>query len=273
MSSQPPIDNYPGERTLTETARLRAQHDLVVDALGGLLLCHLDTTQQNLRILDVGTADGWFLHCVRSQLACPDTATLVGTDVAPYPDVVEDVITHNFKTPFPEDWKDNFDLVQLRAVMANVPGDAAIDLVRRAWNLVKPGGFIQLIDGAMPAEKMLESDKPSARLFKTMGAFLVRAGMDASQGARVAEILQTAAGDTMTGFGSKERPIRIGKGSQLEKSSWDWLRGFTTVASPGLVKTGMATQQQMDKLTLDVMKQAQEEGFDLSWFAAWGRKS
>lgn len=271
-SDQPLVDNYPGQRTLTETARLHAQHDLVVEAFGGLVLCALDTTQPNLRILDIGTADGWFLHSVRSKLAHPESVTLIGTDVAPYPDTVEQVIVHNFKTPFPEDWKESFDLVQLRAVLANVPGDAAVDLVHRALQLVKPGGYIQLVDGYMPHGEVLASDSPSNQLFKKLEAFLTSHGLDSTAGKRVASILETAGGGSITDMGSKEASPRIGKGSKLEETSWDWIRGICQVVGGALVKADLISEAEMGKLRLAVLEEAQTDGFDIPWFAAWANK-
>ena len=66
MASEQLDDRYPAERNATGSSRLRAQHDLVVHVLGGLLLCALDTARENLRILDIGIADGWC--CIASVM-------------------------------------------------------------------------------------------------------------------------------------------------------------------------------------------------------------
>lgn len=176
MSSAELVDNYPGERTTTETDRLHAQHELVVHALGGELLCPADTSKTDLAILDIGTADGWWLHALRKKLTSPETAELVGTDIAPYPDAVEKVVIHDFRQPFPEEWKAKFDVVQLRAVMASA-GDGAIDVVRRCVELVKPGGYIQLVDSYMQSGEFADADKPSMRFFKRVGNLLAGQGM------------------------------------------------------------------------------------------------
>ena len=171
MASKQFVDNYPGERTTTETDRLHAQHDLVVHAFGGLLLCPLDTARSNLRILDIGTADGWWLHCLRRELTHPESATLLGTDIAPYPDAVEGVIIHDFRREFATEWQGTFDLVQLRAVLASA-GEAANDLVQRALELLKPGGYIQIVDSGMPSGQIDPNDKPSTQFFKRVGNML-----------------------------------------------------------------------------------------------------
>lgn len=178
MSSSKFVDNYPGERTTTETTRLHAQHDLVAHAFGGEVLCPLDTSQKGLSVLDIGTADGWWLHCVRKKLTHPETAELIGTDIAPYPDAVEQVQIQDFREAFNADWHGKFDIVQLRAVMASA-GSAAIDVVRRALELVKSGGYIQLVDSSMPFGDALETDKPSIQFFKRVGNLLVGQGTNA----------------------------------------------------------------------------------------------
>ena len=175
MSPAKFVDNYPGERTTTETTRLHAQHDLVVDALDGELLCPLNTSQQGLRILDIGTADGWWLHCVRKKLAHPETAELIGTDIAPYPDAVENVTIHDFREAFPQEWQGRFDMIQLRAVMASA-GSSALDVVSRALALLKRGGHIQLVDSSMPSGELLDTDKPSIQFFKRVGNLLANQG-------------------------------------------------------------------------------------------------
>ncbi|KAK7902721.1 hypothetical protein LTR67_002367 [Exophiala xenobiotica] len=87
--------NYPGPRDLSDTKPLKTQSDLVTAAFDGLVLCPVDLTASDLRVLDSRTADGLFLRQLRSMLAYPDSATLIGTDIAPFeqnvdkPDYIE----------------------------------------------------------------------------------------------------------------------------------------------------------------------------------------
>jgi hypothetical protein len=41
-----------------EASRLAKQHDVIKDAMGGLILAPIDLSRSGLRILDSGTADG-----------------------------------------------------------------------------------------------------------------------------------------------------------------------------------------------------------------------
>lgn len=111
-----PEPRYPDYRHAAEARRLRMQGSLVVDALGGsLLLCPLDVEIPDLRILDSATADGHFLTLVRDQLAHPESAELVGTDIAPFPPLdLPDNITlekQDVLQPWPQKWESYFDLV------------------------------------------------------------------------------------------------------------------------------------------------------------------
>lgn len=272
-------DNYPGERTIVETSRLHTQHNLVVAALDGLILCPADLSRPSLRFLDVGTADGYFLSQLRSQLPHPDSTTLVGTDIAPYPDPAVPITIHNFKTPFPDDWKESFDFVQMPACLANSPGDEAVGLIRRLLELVKPGGWLQLVDGTMQTGALLETDRPSMKLFKIMGNFLSSLGMDACQGPRVAELLREAGGEIVDGdsAGAKSAAVRIGKGAErgLETEGWNWIRGTFAVLGNALskVENPLLAVEDLKKFKLDVLEEAEKEGFDLMWYAAWARKT
>ncbi|KAK5374877.1 hypothetical protein LTR20_001168 [Exophiala xenobiotica] len=113
--------NYPGPRDLSETKRLKAQSDLVTAAFGGLVLCPVDLTASDLRVLDSGTADGLFLRQLRSMLAYPDSATLIGTDIAPLeqnvdkPDYIE-WHKQDINADWPEVWQGTFDFVHQRVV-------------------------------------------------------------------------------------------------------------------------------------------------------------
>ncbi|KAI3391808.1 hypothetical protein diail_6770, partial [Diaporthe ilicicola] len=110
---------------------------LMAEALGGYVLAPLDLTQPNLRILDVGTGSGKWLSLVKEQMPEParQTVTLVGTDIAPYPDSDIAVKLHNFKDSFPVEWEEGFDLVQMRSCLMMSPGDQAAELVGRLAKL------------------------------------------------------------------------------------------------------------------------------------------
>ena len=120
-------DNYPGPRIFSEAERLRFQHELVTEAIGALIPGGFDATKKDLRILDVGTADGYWLHAIQKQLSHAESAQLTGADIATFPDdqrtfpISENMTFYqqDVRAPWPEDWNSSFDLVHMRAVMAS----------------------------------------------------------------------------------------------------------------------------------------------------------
>lgn len=271
------VDNYPAIRDTSEKARLKVQHDLIVDAFGGKnIICPLDTTRSNLRILDLGSADGWWLTQVREELSpsAAKTATLIGTDIAPYPDTTENIIIHNFKTPFPDDWRGTFDLIQLRAVLANVPGDDATDLISRAIALLKPGGYIQIVDGAMQHGELKGDEKPSTRFFTTLGNFLMMNGLNADQGSRAATSLRAAGKGTLEDISDRSVDVPVGKNAspEMQETSWQWVRFMTVMPADQMVKAGLLTEEEKQKLVLELLEETKTEGFTFPWYAVWARK-
>lgn len=265
-------DTYPVLRTNKESARLFTQLHLIAAALGGHVLAPLDLAKPNLRILDVGTGSGKWLSLVKDQMPQParDTATLVGTDIAPYPDSDIEVKMHNFKTPFPAEWEESFDLVQMRSCLMMSPGDEAAELVGRLVKLVKRGGWLQLVDTACVPDPVSEGDLPHVRLFKIMGKCVLDMGLDPVQGGRVAELL--LGNKELVEVGHKSSPMRIGKGASpvLENQSMEYIYymfGNLEHAAEKLKVDGIAT------LKSDVTEEAENHGFDFMMYGAWAKRA
>lgn len=148
-----PKDKYPGPRNTPEALRLHAQHDLACHALGGLILCLVDTTRPRLQILDSDTSDGHLLSSLIPLLPNPETRTLIGTDIAPFPppkDLPSNIILQkqNILEEWPKDWEETFDFVHQRAELSNARTfKIGVDVVKRLIGLTKKGGYIQLVDG------------------------------------------------------------------------------------------------------------------------------
>lgn len=280
MSSEPLADIYPADRTISEARRLQAQHDLLVDALGGIILCPLDRSASGLRILDVGGADGYLLEQLRLELKDPESAYLVGTDIKPYPENRPGVEMriHDFRTPFPEEWKDSFDLVSIRNCLAGTGSDkAAVDLIRRLLDLVKPGtGWLHIVDGWLPTGPVRDRDSSFLKITKTIGNALVAHGMDASIGARVAALLPQAVRGNATDLGNRSAPSPIGKGCkpELEETGYDEIRGLVETAGKGLEKAENPplTYDEFRELGVRALQEVKERGVTMQWYAAWARR-
>jgi hypothetical protein len=67
-------EEYFLEHNPDELQRLREQHKLIKDSMGGLILAPIDFSKPGLRILDSATADG--VYCARAYLTSSVTQRL-----------------------------------------------------------------------------------------------------------------------------------------------------------------------------------------------------
>jgi hypothetical protein len=148
--------------------RLLDQHDVVVDAFGNsLFLFPCELSKARLQVLESGTADGeavvlnsivtltvctgHWLH--RLSLQAPNLASnlYVGTDINPkyFPKshgASFQFYQHNVADPWPDSEHGKYDIVHQRL---SLPGAAPAQLssaVEYLFALVKPGGWIQLVE-------------------------------------------------------------------------------------------------------------------------------
>ncbi|UKZ83280.1 hypothetical protein TrVFT333_011087 [Trichoderma virens FT-333] len=279
-----PEPRYPDVRHAAEARRLRIQGGLIADALSGIILCPLDTSRPGLRILDSATADGHFLTLVRKQLAHQETAELIGTDIAAYPPLeLPDNITlerQDILKPWPEKWEAHFDFVHQRTALA-VTGsmERAVESVRRFIGLIKPGGWIQIVDGTLITGEMAEGDKAFAKLFKVLTQCMVGVGLDVTLGISTAEILKRAGDGLLRNIGEKQGVSPLGKGAaskELEEMGYEELRGIHSGCV--LVLKGMSEEErpialeEVEGLLPEILREAQAGECQMRWYAAWGQK-
>ncbi|KAI0165388.1 hypothetical protein GGR52DRAFT_575479 [Hypoxylon sp. FL1284] len=138
-----PLDNE------AEISRLQNQHDVIKDAMGALVLAPVDLSKSPLKILDSGTADGTWIRDLQATCA-PVQHQFYGTDINPAdfpadPPASTVYQVHDVNKPWPEDWNGRFDLVHQRFVLV-AGGPRQKEAVESLGELVKPGGWIQLIE-------------------------------------------------------------------------------------------------------------------------------
>ena len=223
------VDIYPGDRTEQAASRLRAQHNVSKDALGGLVLAPIDLKSIiSPRILDCGTADGYWLYDLSTSLKL-DTAstTLVGTDIGAFPEssfqktANISLSLHSYKDPWPLEWRSSFDFVHMRFCVAGLadPTEAQV-AIDRLVDLVKPGGWIQLVDSTLPNGAIEVHDQPSVKLFKAMGAMLRSRGQSTDAGHRIAGLLYNAS-PNLQAIETKAVQAKLGAGSSTESLKQD----------------------------------------------------
>ncbi|KAI1078703.1 methyltransferase SirN-like protein [Whalleya microplaca] len=134
-----------------EIARLTEQDAVVTHMMNNKrILAPIDLAKPGLQILDSGTADGLFLRRIQPLLTEP--YTLLGYDVMKsfFPPAAPPHTTfaiHDISEPWPAELRDTCDLVHQRLT---IPGGAKKatprEIVRYLCELVKPGGWIQLVE-------------------------------------------------------------------------------------------------------------------------------
>jgi SAM-dependent methyltransferase len=145
-----------------EIGRLSNQHDVIKDEMGQLVLAPIDLSAP-LRILDSGTADGTWIRDLSASTA-PVQHTFVGTDVDPSNFPKEQSANQTYQVqdinkPWPGEWNESFDFVHQRLVL-NAAGPAQQQAVQSVLALVKPGGWIQLLEAT---NEVPEQNGPAMR--------------------------------------------------------------------------------------------------------------
>ncbi|KEY69597.1 hypothetical protein S7711_06225 [Stachybotrys chartarum IBT 7711] len=277
--------NYPDRRHAAEGRRLEIQARLAVDALGGkLLLVPLDVSRPGLRVLDSATANGEFLYSLRKELADPDSAELIGTDILPYdtiglPSNIK-LSKQDIHAEWPEEWAGSFDLVHQRTTLTMTgTRERAVAAVRRLVLLTKPGGWVQLVDGWMPSEPIQPDDLPATKLAKVMHFGLKKIGFDPTIGYEAGEILAKAGEGLLQNVDSRTVVKVCGKGAatqELEEMGYEQLQGLHSAATYMLTRLPEEERpvplDEFQNLLEDILAQAREGKATLNWSAAWGQR-
>ncbi|KAF2259670.1 S-adenosyl-L-methionine-dependent methyltransferase [Lojkania enalia] len=279
--SKPPKPGFDGfvPADDAEAERLWMQHIVLIDALDNRIVCPpLDLTVPGLKILESGTADGHWLRHLRSCIPNPERNTYIGTDLNPrlFPTSVPkdcQFCIHNISEPWPEKEHRMFDLVHQRLTL---PGGAPTPLqqiVRQLFDLVKPGGWIQLVE----AEQIgLESGPVFDEFLDLVRAVFDKTGAGWHYAERMKGWLEEAGAvdlDEVTvkmAFGKKNQKEELNEGSAR----------ITAQAMKGLVmhakmmkdlKTNLNVEQ-LDTLEERLLKELTELGAYYPIRIVWGRK-
>ncbi|KAJ5816423.1 hypothetical protein N7447_008656 [Penicillium robsamsonii] len=139
-------------RNMAESERLETQFKAWQVSIGYLL--HPAIKQHDrMRIADVGTGTGIWLRELAAVL--PATCQLDGFDISdvmfPSKDALPENITfhhQNFLEPFPEEYLGEYDVVNVRVMVAALSHDEWEPAVQNLMTLLKPGGYLQWVDCA-----------------------------------------------------------------------------------------------------------------------------
>ncbi|KAL1639135.1 hypothetical protein SLS58_008222 [Diplodia intermedia] len=249
----------------------------------------------NLRILDNAGADGFSLTELRKQLKHPESAELVSADIAPFPGETGEIgvgegvrlVKQDFTEDWPSEWEGKFDLVLQRTCLSFHPTwSSAVATTRRLLRLLRPGGWIQLVDGAPPYGPVRPAaDPPHAKFFKSIGRAPSPAdaanGIDPPIPTRLPELLAEAAaaeGVVLENSGERREPSKWGKAADGEE-----MRDLGVQTVMGIVENveklwerypqvRRVGPEEWERLTTDVLTELRVVGFEIEVAAVWGRR-
>ncbi|MBX5451941.1 MAG: methyltransferase domain-containing protein [Thermogemmatispora sp.] len=267
-----------------ELARLMQQDRLLTEAMGGLLpeFSKERPLPDGGKVLDLACGPGgWALELA---FAFP-RIEVIGVDIS------QQVITYaraqawsrglenvhfqvgNVMEPlsFPAS---SFDLINGRLLSGFMLPDAWPRLLSECWRLLKPGGVLRLTEGEMP----LSTSPASERFNALFTEALKRAGRSFSPDGRhigitpvLARLLRQA------GFVEVRLRASVIEWSMGTEAYYpvfkDALFGIELL-QPFLVKVGVATKEELERLAQLALAEMQQEDFCALWnlVTAWGHK-
>lgn len=262
-----------------------AKHELFKLAFGSPVADAVTLDGSEMRILDVGTDDGYWLYDLRSQLHDPESADLVGTDTTIMPAEQRPfTIPHNmrFLAQHPcDDWPNDihgyFDLVHWQNVISSSEGsfEKAVEIAGRLLRLLKPGGTLLLVDRCFEPSALPTTDTPSKKLFQMLGNALSSGGMEGTLGGDLPAILDVAShssGVRLDDVGLKKSASRIGEGAEgyAKELGLAWLKQLKGDRGGSRSK---ADADRFDEVVEQAVEEAENQGFEVVWYAAWARRS
>ncbi|CAI6334300.1 unnamed protein product [Periconia digitata] len=261
-----------------ELERLKLGHTVIRACMQQkLILAHLDLSKPGLQILDSATADGIWLQSLQQCMigAGYNDTVLIGTDITdiyfprPPPEGIS-LYTQSMTKPWPVEWDSRFDLVHQRMALPAANKTTVHDTVRAFVNLVKPGGWLQMVEpdhSITRGPAMADFFRLLSDVFKFM-----------ETGADYAPQLKTWF--TEMGLEDVEEQIfdvPIGKNSPTEdlcvKSTRMIelvIKGLTQVASS--IPTSFSAED-LDKLGSRVVGEVLQTGGVFRLHCVWGRRS
>lgn len=135
-----------------EVKRLSDQHEWIKHAMGGdLLHCPVNYLDPTLRVLDSRAADGHWLVDLAERV--PGTTIFVGADISAhlfppqsYLPPNTRLISQSITEQWPREFEAFFTCVSQRLALASLTPNTAEKAVSALFSLVKPGGWIQLLE-------------------------------------------------------------------------------------------------------------------------------
>ncbi|KAH6632430.1 hypothetical protein F5144DRAFT_533970 [Chaetomium tenue] len=258
-----------------EIERLREQHALIRFSTGDVLVT-APLKQPKIKVLDCGASEGtwlldlpllypqheWSLHGVDIG------SSLFPPKVGPY--AALDLREFDIRSPTPPEpsWTQGFDLVHQRLLIWGLQKSEWATVVKNHFSLVKPGGWIQLVEG-----QWVDRDHPFDpvthpnldKMYRMQWWCTENFGMDMFIGYKLEDLLKEA------GFKNVHKTqYTLGYGALAKSPEWKkrsvdmWVhtfRGLGALLPKGGIPGVLEDKAEFDQLMIDLHKETLELGY------------
>ncbi|MBX5450786.1 class I SAM-dependent methyltransferase [Thermogemmatispora sp.] len=265
-----------------ELARLMQQDRLLTQSMGGLLPEPGITLPEQGRVLDLACGPGgWALELAFEH----PTIEVIGVDISrqviDYARMqarsrgLENVHFHVMNVMEPLAFPDgSFDLINGRLLFAFMLPKAWPELLAECYRLLKPGGIVRLTE----MEPMLTTSLAYQTWMAYMSEALKRAGQSFSPDGRhfgITPVLPRLV--RQAGFSSVQLRASVIEWSMGTEAHYSVLKDSLIgleLLQPFLVKMGVATKEELERLYQLATAEMQQEDFCGLWnlLTVWGRK-
>ncbi|CAI6337033.1 unnamed protein product [Periconia digitata] len=261
-----------------EAQRLSNQHWVIKDAMPSkqLVCAPVDMSRDQLCILDSGTADGTWILDLNKETG--GRHIFVGTDVleSQLPTVYPSNATfhaHDINNAWPKEYKEYFDLIHQRLTLP-FAGNKCKESLSALMDMVKPGGWIQLMEGTLLTTDSVEVNpcmhnylKIVHAIYKSLGAPLTLS-RDIPQWLKEAGFVNVETREIHVQMGASNKDTDLGKrGAATQR---DAAKGMVEAARK-LPKLPIS-EKLLDTFVEDFTRELGQKGACFPIMAIWAQK-
>ena len=266
---------------LAEMARLMRQDQLLTHEMGGLFPEGLDLANVS-RILDVACGPGgWtletaFLYADKEVMGIDISQKMI--EYAQTQAKVQGLSNAHFQVMNalkPLDFSDSsFDLINMRLAVGFMLPEVWPQFLKECYRILKPGGIIRLTEAEWGFVNKPVAEKFSALISRALslaGQSFLPNGFHLGINTVLSRLTQNAG---FQRIGKHPHLIDYSYGTYAHEGFYHDLAVGFHLLMPFLVKTGVATQEELDVLYQQTLAEMQMEDFCAVWYllTVWGYK-